>query len=163
MVTRAGPDRYRLLDTLAPTPWTCSPTSTQMTRANGPSTTPASPRKATWRPRIRTARVARPVRSDVHNFRRLEWSLLTGNVDRAAREAGALAWFWTLNGMLTEAIGHLERLVGVETTPAAIRARCAGLRAAGPPLGRLTDARDAGYLAAGLGRDGGTRSQPRTG
>jgi tetratricopeptide (TPR) repeat protein len=77
-----------------------------------------------------------------------------GDVDRAAREAGALAWFWTLNGMLTEAIGHLERLVMIETIPPAARARCLwGYALLAASLGRLTDARDAGYLAAQLGRD----------
>ena len=38
--------------------------------------------------------------------------------ERAARQAGALAWFWTLDGMLTEAIDHLERHgVPVEAGP----------------------------------------------
>ena len=93
-------------------------------------------------------------RSDVNNFRAaLEWSLLTGDIDRAAREAGALAWFWTLNGMLTEAIEHLERLVEVETVPPSTRARCVwGYALLAASLGRLETARDAGYLAADLGR-----------
>ncbi len=93
-------------------------------------------------------------RSDVNNFRAaLEWSLLTGDIDRAAQEAGALAWFWTLNGMLTEAIEHLERLVEVETVPPSTRARCVwGYALLAASLGRLETARDAGYLAADLGR-----------
>jgi tetratricopeptide (TPR) repeat protein len=79
--------------------------------------------------------------------------LFTGDVGRAARQAGALAWFWTLNGMLTEAIDHLERLVGVEDIPAATRAKCVwGYALLAASLGRLETARDAGYLAAELGR-----------
>ena len=95
-------------------------------------------------------------RADINNFRAaLEWSLSTGDVDHAARQAGALAWFWTLNGMLTEAIDHLERLVDIEDMPPAIRARCLwGYALLAASLGRLETARDAGYLAADLGRRG---------
>jgi predicted ATPase/DNA-binding SARP family transcriptional activator len=159
MATRAGPDRYRLLDTLrAYALDVLADLDADDTRerhaehytglAEQGEREIRGSEQLVWLDRFR---------SDVHNFRAaLEWSLLTGHVDRAAREAGALAWFWTLNGMLTEAIGHLERLVEVEATPAAIRARCAwGYALLAASLGRLTDARDAGYLAARLGRDSG--------
>jgi predicted ATPase len=158
MVTRAGPDRYRLLDTLrAYALDALADRDADDTRdrhaefftvlAEEGELAIRGPDQLVWLDRFR---------SDVHNFRAaLEWALLTGDTDRAARLAGALAWFWTLNGMLTEAIGHLERLVAVETTPAPIRARCVwGYALLAASLGRLVDARDAGYFAAHLGREG---------
>ena len=94
------------------------------------------------------------LRSDVNNFRAaLEWSLLTGEVERAARIAGALAWFWTLDGMLTEALQHLERFVDMDALAPSIRAKCLwgyGLLAAS--LGQLETARAAGYRAVELAR-----------
>ena len=94
------------------------------------------------------------LRSDVNNLRAaLEWCLLTGDTTRTARLAGALAWFWTLNGMLTEAIQHLERLVDVADVPPPIRARCLwGYALLAASLGRLETARDAGYRAAEVAR-----------
>ena len=96
-------------------------------------------------------------RNDINNFRAaLEWSLFTGDTARAARLAGALAWFWTLNGMLTEAIRHLERLIAIEEVPAATRARCLwGYALLAASLGQLATARDAGYQAADLARSCG--------
>ena len=159
MVTRAGPERYRLLDTLrAYALHALADLDADSTRdrhaafyvdlAERGETGIRGHEQLVWLERFR---------SDINNFRAaLEWSLLIGNVERAARQAGALAWFWTLNGMLTEAIQHLERLVSVEDIPAASRAKCLwgyGLLAAS--LGRLEEARAAGYLAAELGRECG--------
>ena len=156
MVTRAGSDRYRLLDTLrAYALEVLAELDADDTRdrhanhftdlAERGEVAIRGPEQLRWLDSFR---------SDVNNFRAaLEWSLLTGNIDRAAREAGALAWFWTLNGMLTEAIEHLERLVEVETVPPSTRARCVwGYALLAASLGRLETARDAGYLAADLGR-----------
>jgi non-specific serine/threonine protein kinase len=96
-------------------------------------------------------------RADVNNFRAaIDWCVLTDDSTRAAREAGALAWFWTLNGMLAEAIQHLERLVGVDDLPPPTRAKCLwGYALLAASLGRLETARDAGYRAAELGRSCG--------
>src|SRR4029453_12234284 len=99
--------------------------------------------------------------ADLNNFRAaLEWALSTGDVDQAARQAGALGWFWPLNGMLTEAIDQLERLVNVEDIPPATRARCLwGYALLAASLGRLETARDAGYRATEIARacdDAGT-------
>ncbi|HEX4980744.1 MAG TPA: BTAD domain-containing putative transcriptional regulator [Ilumatobacteraceae bacterium] len=93
-------------------------------------------------------------RSDINNLRAaLDWCLLTGDTTRAARLAGALAWFWTLNGMLTEAIQHLERLVDVADVAPPVRARCLwGYALLAASLGRLETARDAGYRAAEVAR-----------
>jgi tetratricopeptide (TPR) repeat protein len=94
------------------------------------------------------------VRSDINNLRAaLEWCLLTGDTSRAARLAGALAWFWTLNGMLTEAIQHLERLIEVPDLSPPVRARCLwGYALLAASLGRLETAREAGYRAAEVAR-----------
>ena len=159
MVTRAGPDRYRLLDTLrAYALEVLAELDADDTRnrhadhytdlAEAGEVAIRGPEQLAWLDRFR---------SDINNFRAaLEWSLLTGDLDRAAREAGALAWFWTLNGMLTEAIEHLERLVEFETIPPSTRARCVwGYALLAASLGRLETARDAGYLAADLGRAAG--------
>jgi predicted ATPase/DNA-binding SARP family transcriptional activator len=159
MVTRAGQERYRLLDTLrAYALAVLADLDADSTRerhaafyvklAEQAETGIRGHDQQAWLDRCR---------SDVNNLRAaLEWTLLTGDVERAARQAGALAWFWTLNGMLTEAINHLERLVAVEDLPAGTRAKCLwgyGLLAAS--LGRLETARDAGYLAADLARSCG--------
>jgi predicted ATPase/DNA-binding SARP family transcriptional activator len=156
MVTRAGPDRYRLLDTLrAYALDALGDLDADSTRdrhaafyvdlAEQGEIEIRGHEQLVWLERFRR---------DVNNFRAaLEWSLLTGNVERAARLAGALAWFWTLNGMLTEAIQHLERLVSREDIPPASRSRCLwGFGLLSASLGRLEVARDAGYLAAELGR-----------
>jgi predicted ATPase/DNA-binding SARP family transcriptional activator len=156
MVTRAGSDRYRLLDTLRAFALdVLAELDADATRgrhatyytdlAERGEIAIRGPEQLEWLDRFR---------SDINNFRAaLEWSLFTGDVGRAARQAGALAWFWTLNGMLTEAIDHLERLVGVEDIPAATRAKCVwGYALLAASLGRLETARDAGYLAAELGR-----------
>ena len=158
MVARSGTDRYRLLDTLrAYALDVLAELDADETRARHASyftevaergeVAIRGPEQLEWLERFR---------ADINNFRAaLEWSLSTGDVDHAARQAGALAWFWTLNGMLTEAIDHLERLVDIEDMPPAIRARCLwGYALLAASLGRLETARDAGYLAADLGRRG---------
>jgi predicted ATPase/DNA-binding SARP family transcriptional activator len=156
MVTRAGADRYRLLDTLrAYALDVLAELDADDTRgrhaayftefAERGELAIRGPDQMEWLEHFR---------SDVNNFRAaLEWSLLTGDVDRAARQAGALAWFWTLNGMLTEAIEHLERLATLEELPAGVRSKCTwGYALLAASLGRLETSRDAGYLAAELGR-----------
>jgi predicted ATPase/DNA-binding SARP family transcriptional activator len=159
MVTRAGKDRYRLLDTLrAYALDILADLDADETRnrhadfyvklAEHGEREIRGPEQLVWLDRFR---------SDINNFRAaLEWSLLTGDTARAARQAGALAWFWTLNGMLTEAIQHLERLVSIETIPPQIRARCLwGYALLAASLGRLETARDSGYFAADLARSCG--------
>jgi predicted ATPase/DNA-binding SARP family transcriptional activator len=97
------------------------------------------------------------LRSDVNNFRTaLDWSLRTGDLTCAARQAAALSWFWTLNGMLTEAIRPLARLLPAEDIPTATRAKCHwGYALLAASLGELTTARTAGYRAVELGREAG--------
>ena len=156
MAARSGTDRYRVLETLrAYALDVLADLDADETRARHASyftgvaergeVAIRGPEQLDWLERFR---------ADINNFRAaLEWSLSTGDVDHAARQAGALAWFWTLNGMLTEAIDHLERLVDIEDIPPAIRSRCLwGYALLAASLGRLETARDAGYLGADLAR-----------
>ena len=156
MVTRAGHDRFRLLDTLrAYALDVLAELDADETRdrhadvfvqlAERGELAIRGPDQLAWLDRFRT---------DVNNFRgALEWCLLTGDTTRTARLAGALAWFWTLNGMLTEAIQQLERLVDIDDVPPAIHAKCLwGYALLAASLGRLETARDAGYRAAWLAR-----------
>jgi predicted ATPase/DNA-binding SARP family transcriptional activator len=157
MVTRAGPDRYRLLDTLrAYALDALAELDADDTRARHAAYfTDLAERGEIAIRGTEQMEWLDHFRSDVNNFRTaLEWSLSTGDLDRAARQAGALAWFWTLNGMLTEAIDHLERLAALEDIPPDTRSKCNwGYALLAASLGRLEAARDAGYLAAELGRN----------
>ncbi len=162
MVARAGQERYRLLDTLrAYALEVLADLDADDTRERHAAfyVEKAEQGEAGIRGQEQLGWLEQ-FRNDINNFRAaLEWSMLTGNVERAAREAGALAWFWTLNGMLTEAMQQLEQLVGFEDVPAATRSKCLwgyGLLAAS--LGRLEVAREAGYLSAELARSCGDRA-----
>jgi tetratricopeptide (TPR) repeat protein len=159
MVVRADVDRYRLLDTLRAyaldvlVDLDADETRSRHTDfyvnvAEQGEKEIRGPEQLVWLDRLRT---------DINNFRAaLEWSLLTGDTTDAARLAGALAWFWTLDGMLIEAVPHLERLVSIEAIPPQIRARCLwGYALLAASLGRLETARDSGYLAAELARSCG--------
>jgi predicted ATPase len=156
MVTHAGPDRFRLLDTLrAYALVELTDLDADATRnrhadvfvrlAEQGETEIRGPDQLEWLDRLR---------ADINNFRAaIDWCLVTGDATRAARLAGALAWFWTLNGMLAEAIRHLERLLDVEDLQPPVRAKCLwGYALLAASLGRLETARDAGYRAAELGR-----------
>ena len=75
---------------------------------------------------------------------------------RAARLAGALAWFWTLSGMLDEAIQYHERALATPGLSQLVRARVLwgfGLLVAS--LGQLERARAAGAESVVLAREGG--------
>lgn len=156
MVARAGHDRFRLLDTLrAYALEGLAELDADETRdrhadvfvqlAEQGELEIRGPDQLAWLDRFR---------SDVNSFRgALEWCLLTGDTTRTARLAGALAWFWTLNGMLTEAIQQLERLVDIDDVPPPVHAKCLwGYALLAASLGRLDTARDAGYRAARLAR-----------
>jgi predicted ATPase len=156
MVVRSGHDRYRLLDTLrAYALDTLAELDADETRDRhaGMYVQLAELGEVEIRGDNQLAWLDQ-LRSEINNLRAaLEWCLLTGETSRAARLAGALAWFWTLNGMLTEAIQHLERLVEAGDIPAPVRARCLwGYALLAASLGRLEAARDAGYRAADVAR-----------
>jgi predicted ATPase/DNA-binding SARP family transcriptional activator len=163
MVARAGPDRFRLLDTLrAYALNVLAELDADETRDRHADVYVRLAEQGELE--IRGADQLAWLdcfRSDINNLRgALEWCLLTGDTTRAARLAGALSWFWTLNGMLTEAVQHLERLVDIDEVPSPVRAKCLwGYALLAASLGRLETARDAGYRAAHLGRscdDAGT-------
>jgi predicted ATPase len=156
MVTRAGQDRYQLLDTLrAYALDVLADLDADATRDRHATfyVELAEHGEVEIRGHDQLAALER-FRSDINNFRAaLEWSLLTDDTTRAARLAGALAWFWTLNGMLLEAIQHLERLVDIEDVSAPTRAKCLwGHALLAASLGRLETAREGGYRAAELAR-----------
>jgi hypothetical protein len=159
MVSRTGQDRYRLLDTLRAYALEVladlDPDATRDRHAafyaelaeRGEIGIRGSEQLA-W---------LESLRSDINNFRTaLDWSLATGDLTCAACQAAALSWFWTLNGMLAEAIRPLERLLVAEDIPTAIRAKCHwGYALLAASLGQLTTARTAGYRAVELGRQAG--------
>jgi predicted ATPase len=157
MVARAGDDRYRLLDTLrsyaADVLGDLDADDTRRRHA-GYYVVLADRGEAQIRG-LDQVRWLERFRHDVNNFRSaIEWSLTTGELEQAARIAGALAWFWTLNGMLAEAIAHLELLIDAEGVPAGDRARCLwGYALLAASLGRLEVAREAGYRAAQLAEE----------
>jgi tetratricopeptide (TPR) repeat protein len=159
MVSRTGQDRYRLLDTLRAYALEVlddlDPDATRDRHAafyaelavRGEVGIRGSEQLA-W---------LEALRSDINNFRTaLDWSLATGDLTCAARQAAALSWFWTLNGMLTEAIRPLARLLPAEDVPTATRAKCHwGYALLAASLGQLTTARTAGYQAVELARAAG--------
>ena len=154
MVARSGEDRYRLLDTLrtyaADTLADLDADDTHRRHAlhyvavaeRGEAEI-RGPGQLEWLDRFR---------DDINNFRAaIEWSLTTGDVDHAGRLAGALAWFWTLNGMLSEAVAHLEALIDADDVPAPARARCLwGYALLAASLGRLEIAREEAHRAVHL-------------
>ena len=93
------------------------------------------------------------VRADNPNFRAaFEWSITNGETELAARLAGALSWFWTLDGMLAEAVEYLERVAPLTT---ACRRWCA---AKCSPASRSSPRRWAGWIRRGRPRSKASRS-----
>jgi tetratricopeptide (TPR) repeat protein len=97
------------------------------------------------------------LRTDVPNFRAaLEWSLSIGDLDLAARLAGSLAWFWSLDGRLDVADRHLRRAIAIDSVPAETRAKVLwgySLLVAG--LGHLDEALETGEASTALARESG--------
>ena len=58
------------------------------------------------------------LRADLPNHRgALEWMISAGRGTGAARLAGALGWFWILDGMLSDACTHLEAVLEFRDLP----------------------------------------------
>lgn len=58
------------------------------------------------------------LRADLPNHRAaLDWMIAAGDGTGAARLAGALGWFWILDGMLADACTHLEAVLEFEDLP----------------------------------------------
>lgn len=83
----------------------------------------------------------------------LEWLLSTGDGEGAARVAGALGWFWVLDGMLADAHHHLGQIVDLRGPSDRVRAKASWtLALAAGSRGDLQRCRTLGALAADLGR-----------
>jgi predicted ATPase/DNA-binding SARP family transcriptional activator len=96
-------------------------------------------------------------RADVPNFRAaFEWSVTNGEMELGARLAGALSWFWTLDGMLAEAVEYLERVAPMVAIPPLVRSKVlSGLALLAASLGRVEQARTAAAESVSLSRDAG--------
>ena len=83
----------------------------------------------------------------------LEWLVSRGDGPRAARLAGALGWFWTLDGMLAEACSRLDQALAFDDLPPAIRGKALWGRALlAASLGELERARELANESVALGR-----------
>ena len=98
----------------------------------------------------------------------LEWMLSTGDAEGAARLAGALGWFWVVDGLLADAHHHLGQIVDLPGLSDRVRARVSWtLALASGSLGDLHRCRTLGAMAADLGPrsattpSSGTGSMPR--
>jgi predicted ATPase/DNA-binding SARP family transcriptional activator len=86
----------------------------------------------------------------------LEWLVSTGDGSRAARLAGALGWFWTLDGMLAEACSRLDQVLAFEDLPPAERGKAVWSRALlAASLGELGRAKELAEESVDLGRRSG--------
>ena len=165
MVVVVGDDRYRLLDTLR------AYAAGLVEGPPGPAAEDAVAirrRHAEYyatRAEVADSRIRGPgqaaslsdLRTDLPNFRTaLQWSLGCGQGQLAARLTGALAWFWTLSGMLDEAVQYHDRAMAVPDLPVLVRAKVlwgGGLLAAS--LGHLERARALGAESVRLAREAG--------
>jgi len=83
----------------------------------------------------------------------LEWLLSTADGEDAARLAGALGWFWVLDGMLADAHHHLGQIVDLPGLSNRVRAKVSWtLALTAGSLGDLQRCRTLGAMAADLGR-----------
>ena len=159
MVSVAGDDRYRLLDTLrayalvvlgdADADGTARRHATHYTSvAEEAEQRIVGPDQIAW---------LASLRAEMPNIRAaIEWSSANGEDELAARLAGALGWFWTLEGMLDEAVHHLERAATAGPIPPLVRSKALwGLALLAASLGRLDQARRVAAESAALARAAG--------
>lgn len=87
-----------------------------------------------------------------HHRTALEWFLSAGDAERAARLAGALGWFWVVDGMLGEAHQHLSQAVALTGLPEAVGGKVAWtLALVEGSLGRLERCDQLGQAAMDAG------------
>jgi predicted ATPase/DNA-binding SARP family transcriptional activator len=132
MVAVVGDDRYRLLDTLRAYAlerldhFDADATRDRHAEYHADLAERAErgiqgPDQLEWLDRLRTC---------VPDHRAaLEWLVSTGDGARAARLAGALGWFWTLDGMLAEACSRLDQVLAFDDLPPAVRGKALWSRA----------------------------------
>ncbi|MGY1604204.1 BTAD domain-containing putative transcriptional regulator [Geodermatophilus sp. SYSU D00815] len=160
LVARAGPDRYRLLDSVrayAGELLAGSAGAAEVRRRHAEhhvALAEAGDRQVrtlaqqSWLPLLRE--------SGPDLRAALRWSLDGGAPELGARLAGALAWFWTLEGQLAEARAWLERAERARVEDPRVRSRVLlGVGLVAAPLGDLVEARDACAEAAELSRSAG--------
>jgi predicted ATPase/DNA-binding SARP family transcriptional activator len=156
MVTVPGPDRFRLLDTLRVY------AAELLADADADATSHRHARhylalaergevgirgadQLHW---LELLRAAVP-----HHRAALEWLLSTGDTEAAARLAGALGWFWVVDGLLADAHHHLGQIVDLPGISDRARATVSWtLALAAGSLGDLQRCRALGAMAADLGR-----------
>ena len=86
----------------------------------------------------------------------LEWFLSTGDGERAARLAGALGWFWTVDGMLADADHHLRLVLDGHGLDTLTRAKATWVLAlVAGSLGDLERCAELGRAAEQLGVEAG--------
>jgi predicted ATPase/DNA-binding SARP family transcriptional activator len=155
MVFVSGEDRYRLLDSLRAYAGELLEVMDDGTRETHAwhYTTLAEEAERQIVGREQVPWLAR-VRADIPNFRTaLEWSLASGEAELAARLAGGLSWFWTLDGMLAEAVEYLERVAPLTTASPLVRSKVlSGAALVAASLGRLEHARAAAVESVALGQ-----------
>ena len=97
------------------------------------------------------------VRADLPNHRAaLDWLVTVGDGVGAARLAGALGWFWTLDGSLADACAQLGIILAFPELPAPERAKLSwSLALVVASLGELRRAEELAREAVGCGQDAG--------
>ncbi len=156
MVTVAGPDRFRLLDTLRAyasellADLDADATGQRhalhyLALAERGEVGVRGADQVHWLDQLR--------RSVPHQRAALEWLLSTDDAEGAARLAGALGWFWVLDGMLADAHHHLGQIVDLPGLSDRTRAKVSWtLALAAASLGDLQRCRTLGAMTADLGR-----------
>lgn len=162
LVTAVGGDRYRLLDPIR------HYAAEQLATTDGAAG--ARSRHADYYATlaeaadggIRTSEQNRwltALRVELPNLRAaIEWGFDGGDPVVAARTTAALAWFWTIDGMLAEALRHLDAANAVQRLPPQTAASVQfGIALVCAPLGQLQRSLDAARAAADLARRAGCR------
>ena len=156
MVTVPGPDRFRLLDTLRAyaAELLADLDADATSRRHAQHYLALAERGEVGIRGTEQCHWLEQLRAAVPQHRAaLEWLLSTGDGEGAARLAGALGWFWTLDGMLADAHHHLGQIVELPGLSDQVRAKVSWtLALAAASLGDLGRCRTLGAMAADLGR-----------
>ncbi|WP_369253111.1 BTAD domain-containing putative transcriptional regulator [Geodermatophilus amargosae] len=160
LVARAGPDRYRLLDSIRAYAGEmlarrCDAADVHRRHAeHHAAMAEAGDRQVRTDAQRPWLTLLREVRPDLRAA--LRWCLDGNAPELGARLVGALAWFWTLEGQLAEARAWLDRAERTPIGDPRVRSRVLlGVGLVAAPLGRLVLARDACAEAADLSRSVG--------
>jgi predicted ATPase/DNA-binding SARP family transcriptional activator len=160
LVTRAGSDRYRLLDSLrayAAEMLQRSPDEAAVRRRHAEhhlSLAEEADTQVRTQAQQRWLELLREIQPDLRAA--LTWCLDGNAPETGARLVAALAWFWTLEGLLAEAGSWLDRAERLHIPDPHVRSRVLlGVGLVAAPLGHLERAREACALAAELGRSVG--------